>query len=154
MGSGIAQVAAVAGYDVTLVDVSPAQLDRARSGIERSLAKLVSKGSVDAEAAEAALARIAPAADDPTRLPSCSVALPTSRASTAIASADRPKVSTGVASAKFALPAAAMSIPARPSSMTSLLVTPISSTHEGRRVARSDAPLSCAGRRRHDRGGR
>jgi 3-hydroxybutyryl-CoA dehydrogenase len=63
MGSGIAQVAAVAGYDVTLVDVSPAQLDRARSGIERSLAKLVSKGSVDAEAAEAALARIAPAAE-------------------------------------------------------------------------------------------
>jgi 3-hydroxybutyryl-CoA dehydrogenase len=63
MGSGIAQVAAVAGYDVTLVDVSPAQLDRARSGIERSLAKLVSKGSVDAGAAEAALARIAPAAE-------------------------------------------------------------------------------------------
>ena len=63
MGSGIAQVAAVAGYDVTLVDVSPAQLDRARSGIERSLAKLVSKGSVDAEAAEGALARIAPAAE-------------------------------------------------------------------------------------------
>ncbi|MGH3139176.1 MAG: 3-hydroxyacyl-CoA dehydrogenase NAD-binding domain-containing protein [Gaiellales bacterium] len=63
MGSGIAQVAAVAGYDVTLVDVSPAQLDRARSGIEGSLAKLVSKGSVDADAAEAALARIAPAAE-------------------------------------------------------------------------------------------
>ena len=63
MGSGIAQVAAVAGYDVTLVDVSPAQLDRARSGIERSLAKLVSKGSVDAQDAEAALARIAPAAE-------------------------------------------------------------------------------------------
>lgn len=63
MGSGIAQVAAVAGYDVTLVDVSPAQLDRARAGIERSLAKLVSKGSVDAGAAEAALARIAPAAE-------------------------------------------------------------------------------------------
>ncbi len=63
MGAGIAQVAAVAGYDVTLVDVSPAQLDRARAGIERSLAKLVSKGSVDADAAEAAVARIAPAAE-------------------------------------------------------------------------------------------
>jgi 3-hydroxybutyryl-CoA dehydrogenase len=63
MGAGIAQVAAVAGYDVTLVDVAPAQLDRARTGIERSLAKLVSKGSVDAGAAEAAVARIAPAAD-------------------------------------------------------------------------------------------
>jgi 3-hydroxybutyryl-CoA dehydrogenase len=61
MGAGIAQVAAVAGYDVTLVDVSPAQLDRARAGIERSLAKLVSKGSVEAAEAEGALARIVPA---------------------------------------------------------------------------------------------
>jgi 3-hydroxybutyryl-CoA dehydrogenase len=63
MGAGIAQVAAVAGYDVTLVDVAPAQLDRARAGIERSLAKLVSKDSVAPEAAEAALARIVPAAE-------------------------------------------------------------------------------------------
>jgi 3-hydroxybutyryl-CoA dehydrogenase len=61
MGSGIAQVAAVAGYDVTLVDVSQAQLDRARSGIERSLRKLVEKGSVEAAAAEGALGRIVPA---------------------------------------------------------------------------------------------
>ncbi|HKV68650.1 MAG TPA: 3-hydroxybutyryl-CoA dehydrogenase [Gaiellales bacterium] len=58
MGAGIAQVAAVAGYDVTLVDVSRDQLDRARSGIERSLAKLVEKGSVESGAAEAAVARI------------------------------------------------------------------------------------------------
>jgi len=58
MGSGIAQVAAVAGYDVTLVDVAPKQLDRARSGIEGSLAKLVEKGRVEADAAEAALGRI------------------------------------------------------------------------------------------------
>jgi 3-hydroxybutyryl-CoA dehydrogenase len=58
MGSGIAQVAAVAGYDVTLVDVAPAQLEKARSGIEGSLAKLVEKGRVEADAAEAALGRI------------------------------------------------------------------------------------------------
>ena len=58
MGSGIAQVAAVAGYDVTLVDVAPKQLDRARSGIEGSLAKLVEKGRVEPDAAEAALGRI------------------------------------------------------------------------------------------------
>src|SRR6266478_2633404 len=45
---------------------------------------------------------IAPAAEDPTRLPSCSVEVPTSRASTAIASAARMNVSTGVASAKCA----------------------------------------------------
>jgi 3-hydroxybutyryl-CoA dehydrogenase len=59
MGSGIAQVAAVAGYDVTLVDVAPEQLKRARSGIEGSLAKLVEKGRVEAGDAEAALGRIA-----------------------------------------------------------------------------------------------
>jgi len=63
MGSGIAQVAAVAGYEVTLVDVSRDQLDRARSGIERSLAKLVEKGSVEADDAEAAVGRITPAAE-------------------------------------------------------------------------------------------
>ncbi len=61
MGSGIAQVAAVAGYDVTLVDVSGAQLDRARAGMERSLAKLVEKGTVAADAADAALGRVATA---------------------------------------------------------------------------------------------
>jgi 3-hydroxybutyryl-CoA dehydrogenase len=63
MGSGIAQVAAVAGYDVTLVDVSRDQLDRARSGIERSLARLVEKGSVASDDAEAAVARITPSAE-------------------------------------------------------------------------------------------
>jgi 3-hydroxybutyryl-CoA dehydrogenase len=63
MGSGIAQVAAVAGYDVTLVDVSQAQLDRARAGIERSLKKLVEKGVVEAAAAEGALGRIVSAAE-------------------------------------------------------------------------------------------
>jgi 3-hydroxybutyryl-CoA dehydrogenase len=63
MGSGIAQVAAVAGYDVTLVDVSEAQLAKARAGIERSLAKLVEKGTVEAGGAEAALGRIAPAGE-------------------------------------------------------------------------------------------
>ena len=63
MGSGIAQVAAVAGYDVTLVDVEPKQLARALSGIEASLAKLVEKGKVDADDAGAALGRIATAAE-------------------------------------------------------------------------------------------
>jgi 3-hydroxybutyryl-CoA dehydrogenase len=58
MGAGIAQVAAVAGFDVTLVDVADSQLERARSGIERSLAKLVDKGKVESDAAIAALGRI------------------------------------------------------------------------------------------------
>ncbi|MGH3075993.1 MAG: 3-hydroxyacyl-CoA dehydrogenase family protein, partial [Gaiellales bacterium] len=63
MGSGIAQVAAVAGFDVTLVDVEPKQLARALSGIEASLAKLVEKGKVDADDAGGALGRIATAAE-------------------------------------------------------------------------------------------
>ncbi len=63
MGSGIAQVAAVAGYEVTLVDVAPKQLERARAGIEASLAKLVEKGRVEADAAEAALGRIQTASE-------------------------------------------------------------------------------------------
>jgi 3-hydroxybutyryl-CoA dehydrogenase len=63
MGSGIAQVAAVAGYDVTLVDVAPAQLDRALAGIEQSLAKLVARERVEAAAAEAAFGRIQPAGE-------------------------------------------------------------------------------------------
>jgi 3-hydroxybutyryl-CoA dehydrogenase len=58
MGSGIAQVAAVAGYDVTLVDVAPAQLDRALQGIEQSLEKLVARERVAADVAASALGRI------------------------------------------------------------------------------------------------
>ncbi len=61
MGSGIAQVAAVAGFDVTLVDVSDVQLERARSGIQQSLAKLVEKGKVESDVAAAAVERIASA---------------------------------------------------------------------------------------------
>ncbi|HET7170922.1 MAG TPA: 3-hydroxyacyl-CoA dehydrogenase NAD-binding domain-containing protein [Gaiellales bacterium] len=63
MGSGIAQVAAVAGYDVRLVDVAPNQLEQARSGIEASLARLVEKGRVEPGDAEAALGRIETASE-------------------------------------------------------------------------------------------
>lgn len=51
MGSGIAQVAASAGYDVILRDVTDAALARGMAGIERSLRKFESKGLVDADAA-------------------------------------------------------------------------------------------------------
>ena len=50
MGSGIAQVLATAGVAVTLVDVEPPQLERARATIERSLARLAEKGAIPAEA--------------------------------------------------------------------------------------------------------
>ncbi|MDD5467668.1 MAG: 3-hydroxyacyl-CoA dehydrogenase NAD-binding domain-containing protein, partial [Anaerolineales bacterium] len=40
MGSGIAQVAATSGYAVTLMDVIPEQLVRARTSIAKSVEKL------------------------------------------------------------------------------------------------------------------
>jgi 3-hydroxybutyryl-CoA dehydrogenase len=58
MGSGIAQVFAQAGHPVLLHDVSPAALDRARGGIDRSLAKFVEKGRLSATDRDAALARV------------------------------------------------------------------------------------------------
>jgi 3-hydroxybutyryl-CoA dehydrogenase len=46
MGSGIAQVAAQAGFQTGLFDISESQLDRARQGIEKSLQKLSEKGKL------------------------------------------------------------------------------------------------------------
>ena len=54
MGNGIAQTAAVSGYQVTLMDVIPEQLERARSAIAKSVAKLVDKGVLDQQQASAA----------------------------------------------------------------------------------------------------
>jgi 3-hydroxybutyryl-CoA dehydrogenase len=44
MGNGIAQVCATTGYQVTLIDVLPEQLERALTTIKRSVEKLHSKG--------------------------------------------------------------------------------------------------------------
>jgi len=55
MGNGIAQVAATSGYSVTLMDVLPEQLQRARATIAKSVDKLVSKGVIGEEQKEAAL---------------------------------------------------------------------------------------------------
>ena len=63
MGSGIAQVAAVAGWDVTLRDVSEEATSRGIAGIEASLARFVAKDRLDASAAEAALAAITTTTD-------------------------------------------------------------------------------------------
>jgi 3-hydroxybutyryl-CoA dehydrogenase len=56
MGNGIAQTAAVSGYQVTLMDVDPHQLEQARSSIAASAGKLESKGVITAEQKAAALA--------------------------------------------------------------------------------------------------
>jgi len=58
MGSGIAQVAATAGYDTVARDVAPPILDKARAGVEKSLAKFVEKGKLAADERDAALRRI------------------------------------------------------------------------------------------------
>jgi 3-hydroxybutyryl-CoA dehydrogenase len=58
MGSGIAQVFAQAGFSVSLFDVSPAALDRARQSMERSLKKFVEKGTLTPADKDAALARV------------------------------------------------------------------------------------------------
>src|SRR2546428_1813449 len=58
MGSGIAQVAATAGYATIVRDVSKDILDRARAGIEKSLAKFVEKGKLRAADRDATLKRL------------------------------------------------------------------------------------------------
>ena len=63
MGGGIAQVAAVAGYDVVLRDVTPEALERGLGTIRSSYAKFVEKGRLSADAADAALARITTTTD-------------------------------------------------------------------------------------------
>ncbi|MFC1402833.1 MULTISPECIES: 3-hydroxyacyl-CoA dehydrogenase family protein [Streptacidiphilus] len=63
MGSGIAQVAAQAGYEVVLRDVTDAALARGLDGIRTSYARFTAKGRLSAEDAEAALARITTTTD-------------------------------------------------------------------------------------------
>ncbi len=58
MGSGIAQVSALAGHDVILRDISADAVDRGRNAVEASLAKFAAKGAISADDAQAALARI------------------------------------------------------------------------------------------------
>ena len=58
MGSGIAQTAAMAGYDTAVRDVSQAIWDKARGGIEKSLAKFVEKGKLTAPDRDATLKRL------------------------------------------------------------------------------------------------
>lgn len=58
MGSGIAQVCATAGYHVTVQDISLEVLDKAKTSIEKSLGKLISKGKMTETEKNAVLSRI------------------------------------------------------------------------------------------------
>jgi len=60
MGRGIAQVAAGAGLDVVLGDVSVSVAEKGKATIAASLARLVEKGKIEAAAKDALLAKITP----------------------------------------------------------------------------------------------
>ena len=58
MGSGIAHVVALGGYDVLLHDVSAERIDQGIAQIEKNMARQVSRGVIEHTAMEAAIARI------------------------------------------------------------------------------------------------
>lgn len=58
MGSGIAQVAAQAGWEVTLRDLDEASTKRGLDGIRKSLEKFASKGTITTASVDEALGRI------------------------------------------------------------------------------------------------
>ncbi len=62
MGHGIAQVAALAGYEAAIFDVAPAAVAKALASVKSNLDKGVEKGKVTPEARAAALARVRAAA--------------------------------------------------------------------------------------------
>jgi 3-hydroxybutyryl-CoA dehydrogenase len=63
MGGGIAQVAAAAGYDVVLRDVTDEALERGLGAIRASYTKLAEKGRMAADDVDAALGRITTTTD-------------------------------------------------------------------------------------------
>jgi 3-hydroxybutyryl-CoA dehydrogenase len=74
MGAGIAQVGAVAGYDVVLYDENPEALKKGMGFIATQLSKAVEKGKLAADAAEAARRKISPA-ESLTAFESCDLAI-------------------------------------------------------------------------------
>lgn len=63
MGNGIAHAFAAAGFEVSLVDLSEELLARGLAVIEKNLARQTRRGTLPEAEAQAALARIAPAAE-------------------------------------------------------------------------------------------
>ena len=63
MGSGIVEVCAKAGADVTYVEVSDEKAERGKASIEKSLGKAVDRGKIPAEDRDAALGRITSSTD-------------------------------------------------------------------------------------------
>jgi 3-hydroxybutyryl-CoA dehydrogenase len=63
MGSGIAQVSAQAGFDVTMMDLSMEIVQKGMNIIEKSLQRSVDKGKISGEDKSAILSRIRPTVD-------------------------------------------------------------------------------------------
>jgi 3-hydroxybutyryl-CoA dehydrogenase len=63
MGNGIAHAAVASGFDVVLVDSFPEALPKALATITKNMDRQVAKGSLTAEAKDAALARLVTAKD-------------------------------------------------------------------------------------------
>lgn len=63
MGNGIAHVFAQSGFNVTLIDVSPANLERALATISKNLDRMVTKGSITEEQKAATLANLSTSTD-------------------------------------------------------------------------------------------
>ncbi|HEY7174085.1 MAG TPA: 3-hydroxyacyl-CoA dehydrogenase family protein, partial [Micromonosporaceae bacterium] len=63
MGSGIAQVASQAGWNVTMCDVDAASTNRGMDAIRSSLDRFAAKGAITADDADAAVARITATTD-------------------------------------------------------------------------------------------
>ncbi len=63
MGSGIAHVSALAGFDILLQDINPAQLEKAVQTITGNMNRQVARGKIDEATRDAALARIKTSTD-------------------------------------------------------------------------------------------
>lgn len=63
MGTGIAQTVAQHGMQVLLSDVDLARAEAGKAAIEKALGKLVGRGKIEVDQAEATLARVTPIAD-------------------------------------------------------------------------------------------
>jgi 3-hydroxybutyryl-CoA dehydrogenase len=74
MGSGIAQVSAMAGFDTVVREVSDPVIDKSRSGIGNVLAKGIEKGKVTTVERDAAMSRLS-FTTDLARLSSCDIVI-------------------------------------------------------------------------------
>jgi 3-hydroxybutyryl-CoA dehydrogenase len=74
MGSGIAQVSAMAGLDTVVREISDPIIAKSRAGIEKVLAKGIERGKVTAEARDAALSKLS-FTTDLAQLASCDIVI-------------------------------------------------------------------------------